>query len=108
MNQLLETPNSKDAQSGRAVDWEKYKSEGMTSHCRLRNQIAALLPTPSTSEATGSPYSQQGAPDLHSVIRLVATPDGAKTGLKSHNDSALKLSPEFEMWMQGLPLDYLD
>lgn len=99
---LLLTPNVEDGKrEGNAAAWNNYKNGGRTTQARLRNQLAAMLPTPQAIDGQGkgralrlkkdSPRdpSKQGSwrGDLKDHIAMLPTPASRdwKDGMKPYD-----------------------
>ena len=68
---------------------------GRTTQARLRNQIAAMLPTPTTRD-----YKDTG--------NLENVPVNALLGRELGKNHGLQLQPAFAEWMMGFPQGWTD
>lgn len=126
---LLLTPNVEDAKrEGSAKAWNDYKSGGRTTQARLRNQVAAMLPTPQARDWKGA-TGHKGM-DVPKQITMLPTPNtgdlnrsrGSTEYHQRQHDKrrtrqvatvigmsrGLKLQPAFAEWMMNFPIGWTD
>lgn len=101
---LLKTPSAVETEGG-----TMELREGANAHYKLRDQIAALLPTPAARDWKGArkPETLEAvgrlpSNDLESSLKAEPSQTGVEIGAR------LRLSPAFTEWMMGYPEGWLD
>ena len=97
---LWQTPTCEDAgREGSAEAWKKYKVNGQTSGCRLRNQVA-MWPTPSANEdAAGTPDGK--------MQQMLGNHPGIRGTTQKEWDGGT-LNPNWVEWLMGWPIGWTD
>lgn len=114
---LLKTPTASEGEGG-----VMEIREGTNAHYKLRDQIAAFLPTPKAQNANAPGIHGNGGQDLQTAITLLPTMtvsgkynrkgltpksgDGLATAIGKN--TGMMLQPEFAEWMMGFPEGWTD